>query len=318
MSDILAAAAQAMGVPETLVQRSADARAKATGQGADAILQAWAGGEAVAAAPAAPQPEPEPSTEPAPAAPPPEPAPEPEGTVEQAPAATATAVAVAEPPPAVVEVPVVAAPVAERIRIAARVGAVAGLVLAAIGWVFSAQFMIPNADMIGEEDSLRAAFGVQSGRLILISLLLSVAIGMATAGLARMVPSWTSPGRKLVGSPVPSLAVGALVGGLTGALLAALMLGLGEPPELPEDPTVVPGMASVLWGLVFWVGAGWLIGALVQTLGVPDGVEPIDLDQVRTVRTRLVTAFGLPLLAVLTILVLVLSFAFVFLSFPAW
>jgi MFS family permease len=149
-------------------------------------------------------------------------------------------------------------------------------------------------------------------------LLLSVAIGMATAGLARMVPSWTSPGRKLVGSPVPSLAVGALVGGLTGALLAALMLGLGEPPELPEDPTVVPGMASILWGLVFWVGAGWLIGALVQTLGVPDGVEPIDLDQVRTVRTRLVTAFGLPLLAVLTILVLVLSFAFVFLSFPSW
>jgi mono/diheme cytochrome c family protein len=49
MSD-LAAAAAAMGVPETLVQRSAEARAKATGASVDEILAAWAGGAAVPAA----------------------------------------------------------------------------------------------------------------------------------------------------------------------------------------------------------------------------------------------------------------------------
>ena len=49
MSD-LAAAAAAMGVPEALVKRSADARAKATGASVDEILAAWAGG---APAPAA-------------------------------------------------------------------------------------------------------------------------------------------------------------------------------------------------------------------------------------------------------------------------
>ena len=49
MSD-LAAAAAAMGVPEALVKRSAEARAKATGASVDEILAAWAGG---AAAPAA-------------------------------------------------------------------------------------------------------------------------------------------------------------------------------------------------------------------------------------------------------------------------
>ena len=43
MSD-LAAAAAAMGVPETLVKRSAEARAKATGASVDEILAAWAGG----------------------------------------------------------------------------------------------------------------------------------------------------------------------------------------------------------------------------------------------------------------------------------
>ncbi|HKY47747.1 MAG TPA: c-type cytochrome [Acidimicrobiia bacterium] len=49
MSD-LAAAAAAMGVPEALVKRSAEARARATGASIDEILTAWAGG---APAPAA-------------------------------------------------------------------------------------------------------------------------------------------------------------------------------------------------------------------------------------------------------------------------
>jgi len=43
MSD-LAAAAAAMGVPEALVKRSAEARARATGASVDEILAAWAGG----------------------------------------------------------------------------------------------------------------------------------------------------------------------------------------------------------------------------------------------------------------------------------
>lgn len=57
MSDLLAAAAAATGVPEALVERAAAARAQAAGVSVDAILQAWAGGEAIAAPepPPAPQ-----------------------------------------------------------------------------------------------------------------------------------------------------------------------------------------------------------------------------------------------------------------------
>lgn len=43
----LSAAAEAMGLPETLVERSAEARAAETGASIDEILVAWAGGEAV-------------------------------------------------------------------------------------------------------------------------------------------------------------------------------------------------------------------------------------------------------------------------------
>ncbi|MDH3500402.1 MAG: hypothetical protein OEM97_09790 [Acidimicrobiia bacterium] len=55
MSEYLAAAAQKLGAPEELVERSARARAAAQGVDPDAILAAWAGGEA-APAPAAPPP----------------------------------------------------------------------------------------------------------------------------------------------------------------------------------------------------------------------------------------------------------------------
>ncbi len=45
----LAAAAAALGLPEALVQRSAEARAAETGASVDEILAAWAGGEAAPA-----------------------------------------------------------------------------------------------------------------------------------------------------------------------------------------------------------------------------------------------------------------------------
>jgi hypothetical protein len=56
VSEQLSAAAQAMGVPEPLVERSARARAAASGQSYEDVLTAWAGGEAVAAAPPAEEP----------------------------------------------------------------------------------------------------------------------------------------------------------------------------------------------------------------------------------------------------------------------
>jgi len=49
----LSGAASALGIPESLVERSAAARATASGTSVDDILAAWAGGETVAAAPPA-------------------------------------------------------------------------------------------------------------------------------------------------------------------------------------------------------------------------------------------------------------------------
>jgi len=54
VGELLAKVAEILGAPETLVQRSAEARAEASGNTVEEVLQSWAGGEAIAAsAPAA-------------------------------------------------------------------------------------------------------------------------------------------------------------------------------------------------------------------------------------------------------------------------
>lgn len=100
MSD-LADAAAALGVPEAIVQRSAEARAKATGTSVDEILAAWAGGGSV---PAASSPEPTPASPAAETAPEPQPAETPQ-----------VAAAVTAPTP-VTAAPVTAAPAPSEVN----------------------------------------------------------------------------------------------------------------------------------------------------------------------------------------------------------
>jgi mono/diheme cytochrome c family protein len=83
-ASIVAAAAEKMGMPESMVRRSAAARAKAQGVDADAVLMEWAGVDASMAAPAAtPASAPAATSAPAPA----EPTPAAAAPAEQAPVA---------------------------------------------------------------------------------------------------------------------------------------------------------------------------------------------------------------------------------------
>lgn len=78
MSELSAAAAAALDIPEAIVMRSAAARATETGMTVDEVLAAWAGGGAVAAPPAS-----APSSAEAPDSAVPEPEPEETETVEE-------------------------------------------------------------------------------------------------------------------------------------------------------------------------------------------------------------------------------------------
>ena len=65
MSELLSKVAELLNAPESLVQRSAEARAEASGRTVDEVLQSWAGGESVASV-EKPSEEAPPAEEPAP------------------------------------------------------------------------------------------------------------------------------------------------------------------------------------------------------------------------------------------------------------
>lgn len=328
MTDLLAAAARALAAPETIVKRSAEARAKATGASLDDVLAAWAGGGTVAvsapaasapaAAVAAPAPVAATSPPAAAAVLSPSAAAVPVEEPVAAPAmppAAAPGVVALEPP---VEQPVEAAPLGARLRLAGRIGATAGLFAGLLVIVFAAQWLAPRATLLGEEGALRPAVEVVPGWVVLGSGLLAAALGVAVAGLTRSATGWGGRGMRLTGSWWATSAVGALTGLAIGVLTGAVVTGAGSPVEGVEGVTVVPVLAGTIWNVAGYVLAGWLIGLAVQAVGVPEGVAAAEAAEAGTVRRRLATAFSTPLIGAVSILFLVLPIAVVFIEFPQW
>ena len=177
MSEFLASAAEKMGVPEPLVQRSAEARAKAAGASTDDILAAWAGGEAAPTAAAPPPADtPEPETPDTPATETPAPAPEPAAQQPAAAAMSGAPAGVIEPVPAPAEVTPREA-LAHPVVISVPTMGIAERTLAAVPkWLAVAFFLIPafgllylagsgSADAACSDSDVRLQMDVVTGGL---------------------------------------------------------------------------------------------------------------------------------------------------------
>jgi len=316
VSELLTAAADALNVPETLVQRSAAARATANGTSVDDVLNAWAGG--APAAGAAPASAPAPSEEVAPATgdenpeavssavPEPEPAPE-QPQVAAEPAAAAVMV---EPEPEIVLEPV---SLGRRVRTAMRVGAWTGAGLGLIGFVVASNWWAATATVIGEE-SFTPVIQVDSNAVVIGAALISIVFGAVIASLSRAAASWANPGMQLSNSPSSTFWIGALIGILLGVVAGAVLTGLGTPVEGAEGVVQLPVLATI--GVMAIGGAilGALTAAVTQAIGVPVAVPDGSGEEIDNVRRRLGSAFGIPLTALILLLILVLPFAWALLE----
>ena len=311
MSELLTAAADVLNVPETLVQRSAAARATANGTSLDDVLSAWAGG-----APAGPAPAPAPpAEEPAPAADestsesPPAPAsePEPAAQPEVAPAAAAVVV---EPEPVAVLEPV---PLRRRVRTAMRVGAWTGAGLGLIGFVVASNWWAATSTVTGEETFIPVIQVVSNG-VIIGAALISVVFGAVIASLSRAAASWANPGMQLSNSPSSTAWIGALIGLLLGIVAGAVLTGLGVPVEGAEGVVQLPVLATL--GVMAIGGAilGGLTAAVTQAIGVPVAVPEGSDEEIESVRRRLGSAISIPLTALILLVILVLPFAWALLE----
>ena len=316
MSELLTAAADALNVPETLVQRSAAARATANGTSVDDVLNAWAGG--APAAGSAPAPAPAPSEEAAPAtddgtaeaAPSAAPEPEPAPAQPQVATEPAAAAVMVEPEPEIVLEPV---SLRRRVRTAMRVGAWTGAGLGLIGFVVASNWWASTATVIGEE-SFTPVIQVDSNAVVVGAALISIVFGAVIASLSRAAASWANPGMQLSNSPSSTFWIGALIGILLGVVAGAVLTGLGTPVEGAEGVVQLPVLATI--GVMAIGGAvlGALTAAVTQAIGVPVAVPDGSGEEIDNVRRRLGSAFGIPLTALILLLILVLPFAWALLE----
>ncbi len=305
MSD-LAAAASALGAPEAIVRRSAEARAKASGASVDDILAAWAGGTS------------------APVGAPPVPAAAIPDSAETAPATPATEV-VAAPGPAPVMVPTAVAvleaeepdekpeadDLRQRIRVAGRVGMVSGALLGIVGLLAASPWLLPNASILGTEGDFSPAVIVDRGRLTLITALFSLVFGAVVAALSRTFTGWISPGNALVSRVGLTSAAGALVGLVLGLGAGATLASFGQPVEGVDNLIQLPVVSAIFVVLLGGALMGWITAALVQAIGVPAGVHDHEAGEVERVQRRLAGAIGVPLAGLVALAVLVLPLAVV-------
>lgn len=254
MSDQLSAAASAMGIPEALADRSARARAEASGQSYEEVLAAWAGGEAVAAAPAPPATEETAGDEPVSA--PSEPEAEPEPTPTEAPAA-ATPPAAPEPAPSREPVAPTRPPVLEAPPDRPLVTVVGGLGVVAL--VILLGFLFPSLPVDNSEvRSSHIAFSeaAERGRQIYLSagcaschtqsvraVVGDVGLGPVTLpdtnqvlGFRRIGPDLSDVGTRLDAGQLENVANGPThpASTLSGDDVGALVSYLSESATAPE------------------------------------------------------------------------------------
>lgn len=299
----LSAAASALGAPEAIVKRSAEARAKASGVSVDEILAAWAGGEAVTTAPpptprTAVEEDDVAETEPSPPpSPPPAPSPVFAPPVPQ----------IIEPEEELVE----ARPLRERISVAGRVGFWSGVLLGVLGLLAASPWTLPNASVIGEEGDFSPALILERGRLVLVTALFSVLFGAIVASLSRTLAGWVQVGGRLFGRGRTSALIGAVLGGVLGLGAGAALASFGQPVENTPELIELPVVSAILVVMIGGGVLGWIVAAVVQVLGVPAGVGDEESEEMTRVQSRLTGAIAVPLAGILALGLLVLPLAIV-------
>ena len=301
----LSAAASALGAPEAIVKRSAEARAKASGVSVDEILAAWAGGETVTTAAPAPS---------APTTPVEEAGTEAEPVLAPSPPLPAAAPAPAPTVPAILEPeeePVEAQPLRRRISVAGRVGFWSGVLLGVLGLLAASPWTLPNASVMGEEGDFSPALILERGRLILVTALFSVLFGAIVASLSRTLAGWVQNGGGLSGRGRTSALLGAVLGGVLGLGAGAALASFGQPVENAPELVQLPVVAAIFVVMIGGGVLGWVVAAVVQVLGVPTGVRDEESEEMTRVQSRLTGAIAVPLAGILTLGLLVLPLAIV-------
>lgn len=295
------------GAPDHLVERSAAARAAASGMDAEAVLTAWSGGEALAAPP------PSVAAEEAPSPAEPAPASEPAAAPVSAPpvAAPAAAVIEEEEEPEEVAEPV---PWRQRVRLGARTGALLGSVLGLAALVASAPLVLGRLTQVTESGG--AAVEVTWTTVLAVGGLWAV-LGGVTASAARGAGRFLSPAYDTDDSPLGSAAIGSLTGLVLGVAQGGTWYALAE-ASLSGTKLLSVSPLSVITLLASWAACGAAVGATAQFFSQPRGLRGAAAEDAQTVRRRLSDSLTIPLVSGAVILIFVVPLGMLLVRFPSF
>ncbi len=258
MSTLSAAVAALPGVPEDLVQRSAEARAAASGSSTEDVLAQWGGG--------APAPQSTPAAQVAPVEPPAAATP-----VVQAPEAAAMVAVVeqvVEAPPFVEEElpPVEMAPTGARLKKARILGLGFGLIAGLATGLLGLLILIPSLSIVE---------GVLVGSTAPRKIVFGAAIIMAIAGrfiaqATTKIPAAINRSYALEDSAREINLTGVVTGLGLGLGLGTLIKIGGSPDILDPTIQVIPAMSSFVTMLLGAGVIGAVIGMLSQVVALPD------------------------------------------------
>ncbi len=298
------------GAPDHLVERSAAARAAAQGTTVEEVLNAWSGGEAMAPPAPPPASDPvlaEPAAPPAPADPIPHEVPQP--VVEQ------VAVAAFDVVEDEVEVePIDPAPLADRVRLGAKVGAVFGAVLGLASFPAMAPLMLTR---LSETTAAGSPAGEVTWTYVAATGAVWAVVGAIINVASRGMGRFRSPAYDTETRWSGSVFSGSFLGLVVGAGFGGVLYATGE-ASLSGTQLLAVSPFSIVLTWLGWAAMGALIGGIGQAMAQPAALAGKEAEEAREVRKRLTEGLGLPVLATLVIAVIVVAFGSLLLRFASF
>ncbi len=290
-----------MGLPATLVQRSAAARAAEAGASVDDILSSWTGGAPVVASTPAPEPEPEPAVAAA--------------ETEEPAAAVAVIEAPAIETPVLQQVvveeepdqPLEPVPLTQRVRTAVRIGAWTGAGLGLFAFLIASALWADTAAVLPDSGPI---VQVSASSVVTAVAVVSVLFGAVVAGFSRAATAWANPAMQLTSSKASTAWLGAVIGLVLGVVGGVVLTSLGTAIEGSDGLTQLPVLSTLTVMLVGGAVLGALTTALPQLLATPVAIDEQHQEEVEVVKKRLGDAMGVPLVAAILLVILVVPIGY--------
>lgn len=317
MSDLANKVAELLKAPVDLVQRSAEARAQASGNSTEEVLSSWAGGESVAPSEVLVQ------TQDAPAA---ESTPQEENSVQT----TSQEEEIIEDAPEVeTEVTTVVTqtiqedvappvPMYEKIFKSLKYGLSFGILSGLVQGLLASSYLYDGLILEAETQKLISEYNTISF-LFIITATTSLFSIINSLNIKKFLES-NFEGYGIHTSDRESIFTGLGLGLIFGSITSFYVINsVGQTIEgiLPEDPVInLISVGGAFWRIVILSAVTQsLVSMLSMLLGIPKGLEEFEMSETKKIRERVVGSILIPVVSIIVGGIIAFAIAQVFLNF---